>query len=52
MQVCEPTPKIRKQLNKILKSADKLCFGCIETNEHIGTIFDYSGNKLIFDAIK
>lgn len=52
MQVCEPTSKIRKQLNKIIESSHKLCFSCIHTSQHIGTIFDYSGNKLIFDAIK
>ena len=50
--MCQPTPKIRRHLSKIMKNSHKLCFGCIKTYEHIGTIFDYSGNKLIFDAIR
>ncbi len=52
MEMCEPTAKIRRQLNKIIRNSHKLCFSCIKTYEHIGTIFDYSGNKLIYDAIK
>ena len=52
MKKCQPTAKIRKQLNKVIKNAHKLCFSCIKTYEHIGTIFDYSGNKLIYDLIK
>jgi hypothetical protein len=52
MQRGRPTTQIRIQLNKIMKNAHKLCFSCIKTYEYIGAIFDYSGNKLIYDLIK
>ncbi len=52
MSSCPASLKIRRHLNRVLKNAHKLCYSCIETSEHIGTIFDYSGSKIMIDNIK
>ena len=52
MQSCKNTPNIRYNLNRVMKHADRMIFGCIETNEFVGTFFENSGNKMISDIIR
>ena len=49
---CPASSAIRYNLNRVMKNAHRMIFGCLETAQYIGTIFDYSANKIIFDIIR
>ena len=52
MSKCPPTKNIRHNLNRVIRYAPKMIFGCIDSQEYTGIIFDYSANKIISDIIK
>jgi hypothetical protein len=52
MQKCRHTANIRHNLNRVMRLADRMIFGCLETTEFIGTNFEISGNKMISDIVK
>jgi hypothetical protein len=52
MLKCPPSASIRYNLNRVLRHRHKLCFGCLETYQHVGAFYEHSANKIIFDIVR